>query len=79
MVDVAPLVRRAAALPVSAYGLAAVSAAIGHDGEAPRDDLWPEAWALERGETSAREALSRAADAERGAIGRVLAWLREAA
>jgi uncharacterized protein len=77
MIDVAPLVRRAAALPVSAYGLAAVAAATGHDGELPREDRWPEAWALERGEASARDALSGAADAERAALGHVLGWLRE--
>jgi len=78
MMDVAPLVRRAATLPVIAYGLAAVAAATGHDGEPPRDDLWPEAWALERGEASARDVLTGAAEAERGALRHVLAWLREA-
>ena len=79
MTDLAPLVRRAAALPVRRYGLAETAGATGYAGALPPEEMLPIVWRAAEGEGEAREALLSAAAAERQAIQHLLGWLRSLA
>jgi hypothetical protein len=79
MIDVAPLVRRAAALPLTRYTLGEVARATGHGGPAPAEEAFLDAWKLLDGGADARARLLAAAEAERDALRHLLTWLRRGA
>jgi predicted RecB family nuclease len=79
LIDVAAWVRRAAALPVSAYTLEATARATGYEGPQPDGDVLPDVLRLAEGDAGAGERLLAAADAEREAIRHLLRWLRRSA
>jgi predicted RecB family nuclease len=76
MIDLAPLVRRTAALPLTRYTLGEVARATGQRGPAPEEEAFLDAWKLLDGEAEARVRLVAAAEAERDALMHLLAWLR---
>jgi len=76
LIDVAPWVKRTAALPVHAYALAEAARATGHDRPDPEGEILPDVLGLEAGDLAARERLLGAADAEREALRHLLQWLR---
>ena len=76
LVDVARLVRRAAAVPVRAYALRETAEATGYAGPAPEGDTLLDCWKLEEGDEGARERMIKAAHAEREALRHLLDWLR---
>ncbi len=78
MGDMALLVRRGAALPVRRYGLGDCAGATGYKGAQPEREIFPLIWRLLEGEEEARDALLRAAQAEREATLHLLRWLRGA-
>ncbi|MDP3939981.1 MAG: TM0106 family RecB-like putative nuclease [Deltaproteobacteria bacterium] len=76
MTDVAPLVRRAAALPVQRYTLAEAARATGYAGELPPEEILPLTWRAAGGDEEAREGLLAAAASEREALQHLIGWLR---
>ncbi len=74
LIDVAPWVKRAAALPVHAYTLAEVARATGHEG--PEVETLLDVLELDAGDVAARGRLLAAADAQREALRHLLQWLR---
>jgi uncharacterized protein len=76
LIDVAPLVRRAAALPLTRYTLAEVAQATGYGGPAPPEEALLEAWKLLDGDADAPARLIAAAETEREALRHLLIWLR---
>ena len=76
LIDVAPWVRRTAALPVNAYTLDATAKATGYAGPDLEGDILLDLFRLEEGDTGARERLAASAGAEREALRHLLGWLR---